>query len=228
MGITMAVTEKAILTWSGGKDSALALYDLQVNNTYKVSVLLTNMTEGYDRISMHGVQSVLLERQGESLGLPVEKIYLTRHASNDEYEAKMRETLMCYRRRGILSVVFGDIFLEDVRRYREENLLRVEMKAVFPLWKRDTTKLARRFIDLGFKAVITCVDSRALDKTFVGRGFDDMFLSQLPPDVDPCGENGEFHSFVYNGPIFRERILYKKGEVVLQDNRFYYCDLLPL
>lgn len=220
--------EKVILTWSGGKESSLALYELQITDDYEIVTLLTSITEGFDRISMHGVRNALLERQGEPLGLPVEKVYIRRCASNEEYESKMKDRLMHYRRRGVSSVVFGDIFLEDVRNYREENLSKVGMRGFFPLWKRDTSELARIFIDSGFKAVITCIDSHALDERFVGREFDGQFLSELPPGVDPCGENGEFHSFVYDGPIFRKKVLHQKGEVVLRENRFYYCDLRPV
>jgi uncharacterized protein (TIGR00290 family) len=221
------MTEKILFTWSGGKDSSIALYELQATHDYEISALLTTLTEDYERISMHGVRSTLLEKQAESLGLPLEKIYITANSSNEEYESKMRDTLTHYKSRGVSSVVFGDIFLEDVRKRREENLSKIGMKAVFPIWKRDTNEIAHRFIDLGFKAVITCVDSNALDKSFVGRIFDDRFLSDLPPTVDSCGENGEFHSFVYDGPIFQNRISYKKGGIVLRDERFYYCDLIP-
>jgi len=161
------------------------------------------------------------------LRLPLEKMYLSRNSSNEEYEEKMRDKLIQYRSQGVFSVVFGDISLEDLRKYREDNLARVGMKGVFPLWKRDTNELAHTFIDLGFKAVITCVDSDVLERRFVGRAFDEQFLSELPAAVDPCGENGEFHSFAYDGPIFRERIAHRKGKVVLRDNRFYYCDLIP-
>lgn len=223
----MTKTEKVLFTWSGGKDSTVALYELQRTHDYEISALLTTLTEGYNRISMHGVKNILLERQVESLGLPVEKIYIKKNESNEEYEAKMKDKLMHYRSRGVLSVVFGDIFLEDLRKYREENLLKIGMKGIFPIWKRDTTELAHTFIDLGFKAVITCVDSNILDKTFVGREFDDQFLSDLPFTVDPCSENGEFHSFVYDGSIFKKKILFRKGKIVLRDNRFYYCDLIP-
>ena len=222
------MTGKVLLTWSGGKDSAMALYELQRNYDYEISALLTTVTEDYNRISMHGVQTILLEQQARSLGLAVEKVSITKDSSNQEYEAKMREKLMHYQSQGVASVVFGDIFLEDLRKYREENLSRIGMKGCFPLWKRDTAELARTFIDLGFKAVVTCVDSSVLDKTFVGRVFDEEFLAELPPAVDPCGENGEFHSFVYEGPIFRKGIPHRKGEVVLRDNRFYYCDLIPV
>jgi uncharacterized protein (TIGR00290 family) len=140
----------------------------------------------------------------------------------------MKEKLLQYKNLGVSSVVFGDIFLEDLRKYRENNLAQVGMKGIFPIWKRDTTELAHTFIDLDFKAVITCVDSQSLDGKFAGRYFDNEFLSELPPKVDPCGENGEFHSFVYDGPIFSERIRFRRGKVVLRDNRFYFRDLIPV
>jgi uncharacterized protein (TIGR00290 family) len=213
--------------WSGGKDSALVLYEIQMPNGYEISALLTVVTEGYERISMHGVQSILLERQAESIGLPVEKIYITGSVSNQEYEAKMRDKLLKYRRQGVFSVAFGDVFLEDVRRYRERNLAKIGMRAIFPLWKRDSIELAQTFIALGFRSVITCVDSTVLDGGFAGRDFDEQFLRDLPPEVDPCGENGEFHSFVYDGPIFDKRISHRKGRIMLRDNRFYFCDLMP-
>ena len=177
---------------------------------------------------MHGVHRTVLEQQAESLGLPLEKIYITKDAGNEEYEAKMKNKLMEYKNRGVLSVVFGDIFLEDVRKYREENLSGIGIKGIFPLWRRDTTDLAHRFMDLGFKAVITCIDSKALDKRFIGQSYDEQFLNELPPGVDPCGENGEFHTFVHEGPVLREKIAFTMGEVVLRDNRFYFCDLIPL
>jgi uncharacterized protein (TIGR00290 family) len=220
------MTGRVLFTWSGGKDSALALYEVQRRNGYDVVALLTILTEVYDRISMHGVRGILLERQADSLGLPIEKVYISKNCSNEEYEAKMREVLQKYLRAGVSSVVFGDIFLEDLRKYREDNLSKIGMKTVFPLWKRDTTDLAHEFIDLGFKAVITCVDSNVLDKAFVGILYDQQFLSELPATVDPCGENGEFHSFVYDGPIFEERVSYTKGEIVFGDNRYWYCDLM--
>ncbi|TET16298.1 MAG: diphthine--ammonia ligase [Dehalococcoidia bacterium] len=224
----MSTPEKVLLTWSGGKDSAMALYELETADGYEIAALLTTVTEDYDRISMHGVRATLLEQQAQSLRLPLEKVYLTSNSSNEEYEEKMRDKLTQYRGQGVFSVVFGDIFLEDVRKYREGNLAKIGMRGVFPLWKRDASELAHTFIDLGFKAVITCVDSNVLDRGFVGRVFDGQFLSELPGTVDPCGENGEFHSFVYDGPIFRERIAHRKGKVVLRDSRFYYCDLIPL
>ena len=222
------MTEKALLSWSGGKDSALALYELQKTEDYEVAALLSTLTEDYDRISMHGVRRTLLERQAESLSLPLEKVFISKNASNNEYESQMLEVLTKYRATGVSSVVFGDIFLEDLRRYREENLSKIEMKGIFPIWKRDTAELARTFIDLGFKAIITCVDSKILDQAFVGRTFDERFLSELPSTVDPCGENGDFHSFVYDGPIFEGRVALTTGKIVLRDTGFYYCDLIPV
>jgi uncharacterized protein (TIGR00290 family) len=224
----MTTFEKVLLTWSGGKDSAMALHALKASGAYDVLALLTTVTEQYDRVSMHGVRTVLLERQAESLGLPVEKVYIGAGASNEEYEARMGDKLVYYQARGVSSVGFGDLYLEDVRQYREENLSRVGMKGLFPLWGRDTSELAHSFIGLGFKAVVTCVDSNLLDGAFVGREFDEQFLAELPSAVDPCGENGEFHSFVYDGPLFRGEILHKRGEIVLRDSRFYYCDLTPI
>ena len=221
------MAEKVLFTWSGGKDSAMALYELKKDHDYKVKALLTTVTEKYDRVSMHGVRRILLEEQAESLGFLLEKIFISEKSSNEEYETKMKEKLNIYKNQGILSVVFGDIFLEDLRKYREDNLLKIGMKGIFPIWKKDTTDLANKFIDSGFKAIITCVDTNVLDKAFAGRMFDKRFLSDLPSSVDPCGENGEFHSFVYDGPIFKKKISFKIGETVLRDNRFNFCDLIP-
>ena len=222
------MAEKALFSWSGGKDSAIALYEIQKSKSYEILALLTTITEDYDRVSMHGLRRILLEQQAKSLGISLEKVFITKDASNEEYESKMKEALLRYKNAGVHSVVFGDIFLQDIRKYREENLSKIEMNGVFPIWRRNTTALAHTFIDLGFKAITICVDSNVLDKRFAARDFDKQFLSQLPPTVDPCGENGEFHSFVYDGPSFRENILFKKGEIVLRDNRFYYCDLIPI
>lgn len=220
--------KKTLFAWSGGKDCALALYEIQRTRNFEISALLSTMTKDYDRISMHGVRRDLLEQQVASLGFPLEKIPISRNASNNEYESEMRAILERYQADGVSAVVFGDIFLEDVRKQREQNLSMINMKGLFPLWRRGTSELAETFIELGFKAIITCVDSKALPKTFVGRTFDKQFLSELPSKVDPCGENGEFHSFVYEGPIFQENILYTVGEVVMKDNRFYYCDLISV
>ena len=220
--------EKVIVAWSGGKDSALALYEVLKSGSYEVLELLTTVTKDYDRISIHGVRRVLLEQQAKALRIPLEQMVITKGASDAEYEGELLKTLERHRDEGVFSVVFGDIFLEDVRKYRERILAKAGMNGIFPLWKRDTKDLARTFINLGFKAIITSIDSNVLGKSFAGREYDEKFLSDLPANVDPCGENGEFHSFVYDGPIFRERVLFTKGEIVLRDNRFYYCDLVPV
>ena len=206
----------------------MALYELEMTEGCEIVALLTTVTQDYDRVSMHGVRSSLLTQQADSLRLPLEIMRISKDAANEEYEARMAEALARYREQGISRVVFGDIFLEDVRRYREDNLERVGMTGLFPLWGKSTKALAQESIELGFRAVLTCVDSESLDGKFAGRVFDRDFLSELPAGVDPCGENGEFHSFVYDGPIFRETVVHQKGKVVLRDNRFYYCDLTPV
>lgn len=221
------VKEKVILSWSGGKDSAFSLYELQKAERYEVVCLLTTVTQGYDRISMHGVRRILLEQQANALSLPLEMVYISKDASNAEYESKMEAMLKQYRSNDVFQVAFGDIFLEDLRQYRETKLSQVGMRGIFPIWKKDTKELAEAFVRLGFRAVITCVDSTKLDGSFSGRFFDAEFLRDLPSGVDPCGENGEFHSFVFDGPIFKEPIPFSKGEVVARDNRFYFCDLIP-
>ncbi len=215
------------MSWSGGKDSALALHELRASQQFEIAALLTTVTKDYDRISMHGVRRVLLERQAAGLGLPLEQVLITRDATNEEYEDKMRAVLERYRREGVVGVAFGDIFLEDLRKYREDNLATIEMTGFFPLWKRDTAELANAFIDLGFQAMTTCVDGRVLGREFVGRRFDRQFLAELPANVDPCGENGEFHSFTYQGPGLAE-IRFALGETVLREDRFIYSDLVPV
>lgn len=217
---------KVLLAWSGGKDSAMALYELQ-RAGHDVAALLTTLTEDYGRVSMHGVREGLLERQAESLGIPLRKVFISKTSSNEQYESRMTAALAACRRQGIGAVAFGDIFLEDLRRYREENLARASLSAVFPLWGMDTAGLAHRFVSLGFKAVVACVDSHALDGSFAGRQFDEKFISDLPPGVDPCGENGEFHSFVCGGPPFAADVLVRRGEVVIREGRFHFCDFLP-
>ena len=225
--MSRVIEEKIIFSWSGGKDSALALYEIKREKKYEIVALLTTVTKDYDRISMHGVRQKLLQLQSESLDFPLKKVFISKNKSQEEYEDKMRDTLLECQKEGANSVVCGDIFLEDLRKYREENLAKIDMKGIFPLWKKNTKELASRFINLGFKAIVTCVDSRILDKKFAGRNFDKSFLSELPDNIDPCGENGEFHSFVYDGPVFKERVGCKTAEIVLRDNRFYYCDLIP-
>jgi len=219
--------EKVLVSWSSGKDSALALYEIQRSRRYEIVSLLTTVTEGYDRVSLHGVPRVLVEQQAESLGLPLHKVFIPRDCSEEEYEVRMKETLLKFKEDGISLVVFGDIFLQWVKKYRENNLSKLGMKPLLPIWGRDTTELTQSLIALGFKAVITCVDTRVLDKKFLGRIIDEDFMAQLPPNVDQGGENGEFHSFVFDGPIFRERIAYKLGEQVAK-NSYCFRDLLPL
>ena len=219
------MNEKIILSWSGGKDSALALYELMRQGNTDIT-LLTTITDKYERISMHGVRKVLLEKQAESLGCYLEKVYITPESANEKYEKKMEETMNRYKKLGVTKVAFGDIFLEDIRKYREENLKKAGMEAIFPLWGRDTKEIANIFINLGFKSIITCVDTKVLNGDFSGRLYDKNFLADLPENIDPCGENGEFHSFAFDGPIFKERINFSIGEKVLRDERFNFCDLI--
>ncbi|MEM3050930.1 MAG: diphthine--ammonia ligase [Candidatus Bathyarchaeia archaeon] len=219
--------ERVVVAWSGGKDSALALYEILNSGGYEVTALLTTFTRDYDRVSIHGVRRVLLEQQAKALRIPLEEMFIPKGASNAEYESELLKALMRHRDRGVGAVVFGDIFLADVRKYRENLLEKAGLKAIFPLWGRDTKLLPLTFIKLGFKAIVTSVDSATISRDFAGRNYDHQFLADLPANVDPCGENGEFHSFVYDGPIFQEKVAFKKGEIVLRDKRFYYCDLLP-
>lgn len=222
------VREKILLAWSGGKDSALSLYEITRKQEFEILALLTTITRDYDRVSMHGVRRVLLEQQAAAAGFALEQVYIPANSSNQEYESRMKEALAKYHSRGITGVAFGDIFLEDLRKYREKRLSELGLRGIFPLWRQETAELARAFIAEGFRAVTASVDHKFLDQSFVGREFDHQFLSDLPKGVDPCGENGEFHSFVYAGPIFNKTILVQKGEVVFRENRFYYCDLSPL
>jgi uncharacterized protein (TIGR00290 family) len=218
--------EKVVVGWSGGKDSALALYEA-MKAGMEVVGLLTTVTQDLDRVSIHGVRRVLLKAQAESLGLPVEEMLLAKDATDKDYEKEFLAILRSYRNRGVISVVFGDIFLEDVKQFRDELLLKIGMHGVYPLWKHDPTELAHEFVSLGFKAVITVVDGNVLGKEFVGREYDEQFLADLPAGVDPCGENGEFHTFVYYGPNFKKPVAFSRGEVELKDNRFWHIDLIP-
>ncbi len=234
--------EKVILNWSGGKDSALALYRIMESQQYDIMCLLTTLSEEYRRVSMHGVRLELLEAQAESTGLPLIKIFLPEMPDMATYENAMTSTLKALRAKGASASVFGDIFLEDLRKYREDKLEDLDLKALFPLWKLPTTELIHEFINLGFKTIVTCVSEKHLDKSFAGRIIDHDFLLDLPEDVDPCGENGEFHTFVFDGPIFKKPISFEKGELVyrkykptgnednaagaLFDSGFWYCDLM--
>ncbi len=218
---------KAIMSWSGGKDSAMALYEIQRAGGWEIQGLLTTITRDYDRVCMHGVRTALLEQQAAALGLPLDKVYLDANGSQEAYETKMRTYLAGCCARGIQAMIFGDLFLQDVRQYRERNLAQMGIEPVFPLWSQDTRALAERFLYAGFQAIITCVDLQALPSDFAGRRYDRTFLADLPPRADPCGERGEFHSFVYDGPLFRSPIPFQTGRTVVRDNRFAYFDLIP-
>lgn len=206
--------EKVIFNWSGGKDSSLCLYRLLQDSHYELLCLLTSISQAYQRISMHGVRVDLLEAQVASISLPLVKIEIPEMATMEVYEKAMTSILTDLKAQGATASVFGDIFLEDLRQYREDKLAQMQLKGIFPLWKIPTVALLQDFLDLGFKTIITCVNEKYLDKSFAGRIIDADFLSDLPPNVDPCGENGEFHTFVFDGPIFQQPILFDKGEIV--------------
>ena len=180
--------EKILFSWSSGKDSALALAEMQKYPDIEVAALLTLIIEDYGQVGMHGVRVGLVQQQAQSIGIPLEKIFISPHCPNEEYEAKMKTLLLTYQNKGVSAVAFGDLFLEDLRKYRENNLARIGMKALFPLWKKNSTELARTFLDQNFKAIVTCVDSQVLDPKFIGRHYDEYFLAELPAGVDPCGE----------------------------------------
>lgn len=219
--------EKVVMAWSGGKDSAMALHSLLESGRYEVVSLLTTVSRQYERISHHGVREELLEQQAAALGIPLHKLYLHQdHCSMEDYEAVMEKAMLEYKGKNVLTVAFGDIFLQDLREYRERNLAKVGMRGIFPIWRRDTKELVRTFITLGFKAYLTCVDGQKLGESFAGRPIDEALIRDLPDGVDPCGENGEFHSYVYDGPIFRRPVEVRVGEVVLRDTR-YFADLMP-
>lgn len=219
--------EQVVLSWSGGKDSAMAAYHLLASRKYEIAALLTTVTEDFDRISMHGVRRVLLERQAESLAIPLHKILIPKDCPNEIYEARMREALAHFKDRGIRKIAFGDLFLEDVKRYRDAHLAQAGMTGLYPIWMRDTDELVRTFIGLGFKAILACVDTQAIDAAFAGREIDYQLLRDLPDNADPCGENGEYHSFVYAGPIFKKAIPCRAGARVMRTARFNYCDIVP-
>jgi uncharacterized protein (TIGR00290 family) len=220
--------EPIILSWSGGKDSSLALAALQADPAYQIVALLTTVTAGYDRISIHGVRRALLAAQAMSIGLPVHEVVLEPQSSNAAYDAAVERALADVRARypAVRRVAYGDLFLEDVRRYREERLEPLGFEGLFPLWGQPTDRLAREFIDRGFKARLVCVDTTQLDAAFAGRAFDASLLRDLPATVDPCGERGEFHTFVSAGPGLTTPVAYDVGEIVLRDGRFAYCDLV--
>jgi uncharacterized protein (TIGR00290 family) len=214
------------LSWSGGKDSALALWTLR-HRLLEPEALMTTVTETYERISMHGVRRELLARQAEELGIPLVEVVIPPGCVNEVYEGRMAEAFAAAPLSAVEAVAFGDLFLEDVRAYREGRLAAAGKRGLFPLWGHDTADLGREFIDAGFEATLVCVDPRLLHASFAGRPYDERLLSELPPSVDPCGENGEFHTFVSAGPIFAAPIACERGEIVERDG-FVFCDLTPL
>ena len=219
--------ERVALSWSGGKDCAMALYEIKRDSKYTVSYLLTTITRDYDRISMHGVRRELLEKQADSTGIPLKKVFIPINCTDEIYAEIMMVEMEKLKAEGIDTVAFGDIFLQDLREYRENNLGKAGMKAIFPVWKRDSGELVNTFIDLGFKATITTVDPRKVSDNFCGRLIDKQFLADLPSGVDPAGENGEFHSFAFDGLTFKKPISFAVGEKVLRDG-FWFCDLIPV
>ncbi|HCR77026.1 MAG TPA: diphthine--ammonia ligase [Chryseobacterium sp.] len=232
--------KKAIFNWSSGKDSALALYKILKEEKFEVTSLLTSINKEFQRISMHGVHVSLLEKQAESLGFPLIKMELPKEPSMEEYRETMGRTMTEIQSQGITHSIFGDIFLEDLKKYREDQLRSIGMEGVFPLWKINTTDLIREFLDLGFKTIVTCVNETYLDKSFAGRIIDEDFIKDLPENVDVCGENGEFHTFTFNGPLFKNPVEFEIGKIVKktypkpksdknsEDNEyvFWFCDLI--
>jgi uncharacterized protein (TIGR00290 family) len=231
---------KAIFNWSSGKDSALALYKILKEEKFEVTSLLTSINKEFQRISMHGVHVWLLEKQAESLGFPLIKMELPKEPTMEEYRELMSKTMNDLKSQGITHSIFGDIFLEDLKKYREDQLRSIGMEGVFPLWKINTTDLIREFLDLGFKTIVTCVNETYLDKSFAGRIIDEDFIKDLPENVDVCGENGEFHTFTFNGPLFKNPVGFEIGEIVKktypkpksgedsEDDEyvFWFCDLI--
>jgi uncharacterized protein (TIGR00290 family) len=217
-----------VMSWSGGKDSALALHELQADPRFKVVALSTTISDEYRRISHHGVREELLDAQAEAIGVPLTKIYLPSvngaPCTNEVYEEIMGRAMNDFKSRGVYTVGFGDLFLEDLRAWREQSLGSAGMAGVFPIWKRDTHQLSRQIIAMGFKLILSCVEGK-VGLGFAGRFYDERLLDDLPVGIDPCGEYGEFHSFVYDGPCFRRPVGLTLGETVMRDGR-YYADLL--
>jgi uncharacterized protein (TIGR00290 family) len=217
---------KAWLAWSSGKDSAWALHTVRETGDFDIVALLTTINSSYSRVAMHGVRENLVEMQAATGGLPLVKVPIPAQCRNQDYERAMSDAMARAKAEGVMHVVFGDLFLEDIRAYREKQLAACGMVGVFPLWRKGTTRLAQEMLAGGLKAYVVCVDPARLDRTFAGRRFDEDFLKSLPPGVDPCGENGEFHSFASAGPMFREPVPVDVGEVVERDG-FIFADLLP-
>lgn len=206
--------KKAIFNWSSGKDSAFALYKILQNDEFEISTLLTSVNSAFQRVSMHGIRVELLQKQAENLNLPLHIVEFSESPTMEEYEATMQKTLEKLRANGDTISIFGDIFLEDLRKYREEKLKTMQFEGVFPLWKIPTDVLISDFLTLGFKTIVVCVNEKYLDKSFVGRIIDEDFIKDLPENVDVCGENGEFHTFTFDGPIFKNPIAFEIGEIV--------------
>ena len=231
---TMAKS-RAYMNWSGGKDSALALHQIRNSGGFEITHLLTSINSTHNRISMHGVRRSLLEAQAASIGIPLKTIELPEQPDMATYERNMSEAVHELKDTGCTPSIFGDIFLEDLRVYRESKLRELDISCEFPLWHQNTLMLTKEFIAQGFRAVVVCVDGKYLDKSFCGRMIDESFLAELPANVDPCGENGEFHSFVFDGPVFKEKISFSIGETVCREYRspddkadsisFYFTDL---
>ena len=218
--------ERVLLSWSGGKDSALALRELERSGECEIAALLTTVTDATGRIGMHAVRRELVGRQAESLGLPLRELVVPPFPPNEVYEAAMRNVLQEFAASGVRRVAFGDLFLEDIRAYREGMLAGLGLRGLYPVWGRDTSALVREFLDVGFRAVLVCVDVEVLDASFAGRELDRTLLAELPEGVDPCGENGEFHTFVFDGPGFRAPIAFERGHV-RRESSFAFCDLVP-
>lgn len=229
---------KAFFNWSGGKDSSLALHNVLNDKKYSIETLLTTVSKQYKRISMHGVRESMLDLQVASIGLPLEKVWLPDVASMEVYAQTMSSKMQEMKGKGIDHAIFGDIFLEDLKKWREDQLAKEGLKGVFPLWKKNTRKLVNEFIDKGFKTIVVSIDTKYLDESFTGQVIDHHFLKMLPSHVDPCGENGEFHTFVFDGPIFKTPVSFTLGERMYKEyashdakneekNGFWYCDLLP-
>jgi uncharacterized protein (TIGR00290 family) len=222
--------ETVLVSWSGGKDCALAMYDALVSGEYQVMALLTAVTKDSDRVDMHDIRWSLIERQAQAIGLPWEKVSISSHTSNSGYEPSLVQTLTRYKESGVTAVIFGDIFREDLRAYRTLNLARLGMKAVFPLWKRDNLQIMDSFISLGFKAIVTSINADRLDDRVVGKTIDWKFMREFPSSANICGEYGEYHTFVYDGPIFESPIPHTVGEMFEREDhfhRFKYCDVIP-
>ena len=216
---------KAFMSWSSGKDSAFALYEAQRSGMADIVGVLTTVNEVYDRVAMHGVRSALLDRQIAALGLPCIKVPLPSPCPNEIYEARMTEVVAQIKAQGVRHMVFGDLYLEDIRAYREEKLSASGMEGIFPLWKRNTAALAGEMIDSGLVAHIVCLDPKRIDRKFAGRQFDRALLAELPPGIDPCGENGEFHTVVSAGPMFNKPIPITVGETVEREG-FVFTDVM--